>query len=175
MTWKYNRKFDLTNFDELFDLFDTDDELDSEARSFLHDQHDDSKRAISIILLNDKKREAKTSLWEYKEVRPEDIKVEDFIELDYSKAIVVLVKWDKIIIDNEMEEILTDDQHLVWHLRDMYGLSYAKIGEIREHLGRSSNESTIRDIYKKTRRKMRRVLEICEKYSEILKGVDGVG
>lgn len=174
MTWQYDRKFELTRFDELFDLFDKEDELDSEARSFLHEQIDESKKAMSIILLNDKKREAKASLWEYKEVKPEEINVEDFIDLDYSKAIVVLVKWDRIIINNELEDILTEDQFLVWHLRDVYGLSYARIGEIREQYERSSNESTIRDIYKKSRKKMRKVLEICDKYSEILRGVDGV-
>ncbi|NPD87376.1 MAG: hypothetical protein HGN29_01550 [Asgard group archaeon] len=170
----YDKYFKITRFDELFDLFHKDDDIDSAGRDFLYEQYDKSEKAQSIILLNNQKKEAWTSLHEVDKINLDNIKSEQYIKRDYSEVIVFLIKWDHIVIDNELEDILTDDQHFVWYLRDVYELSYSEIGSIREHMEKSANESTMRDIYMKARVKMKKLLELCDKYSDILRGIKSV-
>lgn len=178
MVINYNRYFKISSMDQLHDLFSKDSgvksEIDSEARSFLHDQWIKEETALSIILLNEQTKEAWTSLTEYKEFDLDNLNPKMFLKTDFSSTIAFLVKWDHVIIDNELEDVLTEDQHFIWHLRDIYELSYAEIGSIREHVGKSGNESTIRDIYMKARIKMIRLLNLCDKYSEKIRGIKGV-
>ena len=105
-------------------------------------------------------------------------KIEDIVETKwlqnypYETAIAHLVKWTHIIIENELEGLLTDDQFFIWYLKDYYGLSYKLISELREHFDKSGNESTIRDIYMKARIRMKNLFQFCSKYSEYVQGIE---
>jgi len=177
MTIKFNRHFEISDIDQLHDLFDENScvkiEIGSESSSFLKDQQIEEETELIIILLNEQTKESWISLPEYEEFDMNNLDPKMFLKTIFASIIVFLVKWGHIIIDNELEDFLTEDQYSIWYLRDMLELSYAEIARIRKHTKKSGNESTIRSLYMKTRIKLLRLLNLCDKYSEKIRGTKG--
>ena len=169
MLENYDKIYRITDIKELLDLFGGNYPEDNEAHHFIDYGWELGKSLIGLILIDTKKREAKKYWSEYIE-ELDDIKEEHLHDFYYEGAIVYLIKWGHIVIENELEGILTDDQFFVWYLRDYYELSYSFISVLREHFGSSGNESTIRDMYMKARGKLNKMLELCNKYSAYVKG-----
>ena len=169
MLKKYDKIYRITDMNELLDLFSGNYPEDNEAHHLIDYGWEMGKSLLGLILINSKMREAKKYWSEYTE-ELDDIKEEHLHDFYYEGAIVCLIKWEHILVENELEGILTDDQFFVWYLRDYFNLSYSHISILREHFESSGNESTIRDLYMKARGKMKKMLELCNKYSTYVKG-----
>lgn len=164
---RFDKKYSTTNIAEIRDLFsETVEDLDE--LEMMQYEWEAGRVVKALILLNSKTRAAKKYVGPF-DFKEEDIEEKWLLDYYYTNAIVHLVKWDHEPIENELEGLLTEDQYFVWYLKDVYDLAYSDIAKLREHFGSSGNESTIRDIYMKARIKMKRLLEFCNKQSELVK------
>ncbi len=166
---RFDKIYRTTNIEELKDLYRY--KIDEETLFHMDGEWEEGRVVEGLILIDTKKREAKRYAGSYK-IKLEEIEVQYLNVYYYSDAIVHLVKWNRIVIGNELENLLTDDQFFIWYLKDYHDISYSEIASLREHFGKSGNESTIRDIYMKAKIKMKKLFHFCNKYSEYVKEVE---
>ena len=165
---EFDALYQTTDINEIFEMF----KGKGVELSAIDHEREMGNAIIGAILINHKERRAERYNSTYEN------KIDDFVEskwlqnYTYESAIAHLVKWTHIIIENELEGLLTDDQFFVWYLKDYYGLPYKLISDLREHFEKSGNESTIRDIYMKARVRMKNLFQFCNKYSEYVRDVE---
>ncbi|MHA1223492.1 MAG: hypothetical protein ACTSP3_09650 [Candidatus Heimdallarchaeaceae archaeon] len=167
---RFDQKYTTTDIKEIKELFSetVEDQDELQQAEF---EWEVGRVVKAIILINSKTRETKKYIGPF-DFNEDEIKEKNLLDYYYTNAIVHLVKWDHITIQNELEGLLTDDQYFVWYLKEVYNLTYSDIAVLREHFGSSSNESTIRDVYMKARIKMKKLFDFCSKQQELVKKVE---